>query len=315
MPQHLIVRLRNWVGDVVLSTPSLVALENAGYTLTLVGKPWAKNLFAGYSWDIFTKPQSLISSVEQLKSIRTRLKQLDNTFEHRTNSLIYPTSFSSALEMRMAGLHALGYSQEMRSFLLHQSIPITYGGHALKSYWELTQTFLTSDLQAPLNINLKISSDDQQAADTLLEKYGIKHGFVCIVPFAGGTFEKLDKRWPNFPAFSAALKDTQQTQVICPGPNEEEIATKDYPHAISMKKVNLGIYLGLIRRAKLVVSNDTGPAHMAAAVGTTVLSVLGPTKAEQWAPWGSDVHIIQSYPVWPSVHSVLEETKQILLKN
>jgi heptosyltransferase-2 len=47
-------------------------------------------------------------------------------------------------------------------------------------------------------------------------------------------------------------------------------------------------------------------------VGTPVLSVLGPTKPEQWAPWGPEVHIEQRYPQWPAVDSVLERARRLL---
>ena len=76
--------------------------------------------------------------------------------------------------------------------------------------------------------------------------------------------------------------------------------------------LDLGTYAAVLRRATLVVSNDTGPAHMAAAVGTPVLSVLGPTKPEQWAPWGPQVVIVQGWPEWPSVERVLERTHELL---
>jgi heptosyltransferase-2 len=72
------------------------------------------------------------------------------------------------------------------------------------------------------------------------------------------------------------------------------------------------VYAALLQRAALVVSNDTGPAHIAAAVGTPVLSVLGPTKPEQWAPWGREVHIEQRYPQWPAVDAVLQHARRLL---
>jgi len=43
-----------------------------------------------------------------------------------------------------------------------------------------------------------------------------------------------------------------------------------------------------------------------------VLSVLGPTKPEQWAPWGPHVHIEQRYPEWPAVETVLARAGSLL---
>ena len=86
---------------------------------------------------------------------------------------------------------------------------------------------------------------------------------------------------------------------------EEGIVQQHYAGAICLPGVKLGVYNALLQDAALVVSNDTGPAHMAAAVGGRVLSVLGPTKPEQWAPWGRDVHIVQRYPDWLSSAEVM----------
>jgi ADP-heptose:LPS heptosyltransferase len=66
--------------------------------------------------------------------------------------------------------------------------------------------------------------------------------------------------------------------LICPGPGEEKpIAARDFPGCITLPGVGLGAYAALLRDAALVVANDTGPGHMAAAVGTPLVSVLGPT--------------------------------------
>ncbi|HEX6016958.1 MAG TPA: glycosyltransferase family 9 protein, partial [Burkholderiaceae bacterium] len=75
--------------------------------------------------------------------------------------------------------------------------------------------------------------------------------------------------------------------------------------------IDLGVYGGILRRCALMVSNDTGPAHLAAAVDAKVLSVLGPTKPEQWAPWGPNVIIVQRPQppegvAWPDVDEVLQ---------
>jgi heptosyltransferase II len=307
MPRHLIVRLRNWVGDVVLSTPSLVALEEAGYTLSIVGKSWAQDLFKAYGWNMLTKPKTLKDSVRQLKALRYALCAEDETFILRTNAVVYPTSFSGALEMRLAGLKAIGYGQEARGFLLNKSVKIVYGGHALTSYWNLTQNFLHTNQPPPQTIGLRISTDDQTHADKLLAQHRIKQPFLCMVPFAGGTFEKLDKRWPYFEQLLHECYALGYPVVICPGPDEESIAEKNYSKATIIKAVRLGTYLGILKRAKVVISNDTGPGHMAAAVGTHVISVLGPTKPEQWAPWGPSVKIMNDTPTtWPAADQVFK---------
>ena len=315
-PRPLIVRLRNWVGDVILGVPALQLLQAHGYQPVLVGKGWAPALLAGEGWPVHQRPDGLRACAAQLRTLRQQARALDTGFDRRDNALVLPTSLSSALEMRLAGLKAVGYAQEARGLLLRRAEPITYGGHALTSYWGLANRFLRIDEAAPDHIALKTSPADQASADALLAAHGIRPGFVVIVPFAGGLFEKQDKTWPAFADFSRALlracHDAGRHVLACPGPGEDPIIERDHLGVRLLAGVKLGVYGGLLRRAALVVSNDTGPAHLAAAVGTPVLSVLGPTQPGQWAPWGPQVRVLRHWPRWPTVDEAMAEVHAAL---
>jgi heptosyltransferase-2 len=163
----------------------------------------------------------------------------------------------------------------------------------------------------------RVAPADVERADALLREHGVGPGFVVICPFAGGTFEKLDKIWPHFPAFARALLASGRPVIACPGPGEEALLREQYPGVMSLEGVKLGAYGALLQRAALLVSNDTGPGHLAAAVGGRVISVLGPTKPEQWAPWGPTVTIVQRPQpadaiVWPEAGEVMERMRAVV---
>jgi heptosyltransferase-2 len=61
-----------------------------------------------------------------------------------------------------------------------------------------------------------------------------------------------------------------------------------------------------------MISNDTGPGHMAAAVGTALLSVLGPTDPARWRAWGPSVHLLGGSGRWPSRAEVLASVTDLL---
>jgi heptosyltransferase-2 len=71
------------------------------------------------------------------------------------------------------------------------------------------------------------------------------------------------------------------------------------------------VYAGLLKRARVVVANDTGPGHIAAAVGAPLLSVLGPTDAERYRPWGAHARLVQAEP-WPDDDAVQRAFESLL---
>jgi heptosyltransferase-2 len=318
----LVVRVRNWVGDVVNGLPALKLLEEHGYALHIVARGgWAVPLLSGHGWPVLVQPKDLRGRVKQLKALRASLRAADPTFDRRENAVVFATSLSSALELRLAGLRAVGYANEGRSPLLARTETIVRGGHALISFWNLSRRFLRIERDPPRLIGLEIPPAKIEQATRTLAEHGIhSNSFMLVCPFAGGpaTSRKLDKKWPGFAAFvPAAMQRFGLPVVICPGPGEHESAQQLYPHAVRIGNVDLMEYAALLRAARLVVSNDTGPAHIAAAVGAPLLSVLAPTIPEQWAPWGPQVHVIRKPQpdegcAWPEVDEVLDLARAML---
>jgi heptosyltransferase-2 len=316
MPSRpLIVRLRNWVGDVVLGIPALRLLEQHGFSLHLVGRRWAPSLLAGESWPVHVQPATLRERVTQLRQLRREARSIDPGFDSRLNALTLPFSFSSALEMRLAGLRALGYAHEGRGALLARSVPMARAGHEMTRYWALARQVLPGSPSAspPDRITLRVSDAAAAAAQARLRDAGIVGDFIVVCPFAGGTFEGHDKRWPHFGDLVTQLQhDTGWPLLACPGPGEVDEARRDLPGVVVLPGVGLDEYAALLQRSRLMVSNDTGPGHIAAALGVPVISVLGPTDAEQWRPWGPSVEVVQGRPGWPAAAEVLARCRAIL---
>lgn len=310
----LIVRLRNFVGDTVLSVPALRLLEQHGWRLELVGKGWARGLLEAEGWALHVRPAGLRERVAQLRALRRRFRQEDAGFDRRANALLLPYAFSAALDARLAGLSAEGHAGEGRSWLLRRAHPRREGRHALVEYWELACDFLGIQAEPPRDIGLKVSQAQRQQGRDLLQAHGIAPGrFVLICPFANGRVEFLDRSWPAFPEFVRSLKAAGRQVVIVPGPAEVQGAAQLYPDALRLDGVALGVYNALLQQAGVVVANDTGPAHMAAGVGARLLSIWGPVDPARWAPWGSTVTLMRRGPgQWSSVDEVLSAVDQAL---
>jgi heptosyltransferase-2 len=309
----LIVRLRNWVGDVTLGLPALQRLELAGYSLELVGKRWAAELLAGHRWPVHPLAATTAARVRQLRELRARARGIDPAFDWRLNMVVFPYSFGSALEARLAGLRAIGHAYEGRGALLARSVPRPRARHELEVYWHLASSLIGSDAALPARIGLQVAAEHRRAAAELRQRHGVRAGYVIICPFAGGTFAKQDKTWPEFAAFAAdELGRIGRDVLVCPGPGEEELARSAFASCIRLEGVAMGVYAALLADAALMISNDTGPGHVAAAVGTPLLSVLGPSEPDQWRAWGDNVHLVRGDPLWPSRAAVFDTARTLL---
>ncbi|MBI5722044.1 MAG: hypothetical protein HZC37_30585 [Burkholderiales bacterium] len=329
----LVVRLRNWVGDVLLGLPMLQRLSDAGHELHLVGKGWASDLLAGHGWPVHVLPRTFGERVRLLRRLHDETAAAsratagptaaaalpDHRGRARIDALCLPYSFSSALEFRLAGCRALGHAHEGRSFLLARALPRGRDRHELTVYWQVGDALLGAAAPLPQRLGLALAPGHREAAAALRRAHGIGSGYIVVCPFAGGTFEKLDKRWPEFGAFVrdelAALSRAQGRELlICPGPGEEALARSDFAPVHRLEGVGLGTYAALLADAALMISNDTGPGHMAAAVGTPLLSVLGPTEPGRWGAWGPNVRLLGGRGRWPARAEVLAAVHEALAR-
>jgi heptosyltransferase-2 len=298
MTKPLIIRLCNWVGEAVLALPGLLALEAEGYELHLVGKRWAVALFAAHGWHVHVRPAKRADVIAQLKGLRSQLSACDATFASRPNMVLLTSSFSSALEARLAGLKPVGYAKDGRGFLLAKAVRPAPVAHESDHYWRINSALLTHSIRLSGQTTLRIQEAQTQAARLALSNAGISGPFVVLCPFSGAADTTGKKQWPVFPELARALMARGLSVVLCPGPGEEVDANRDYAGCHQLPGLDLGVYAALMRLASFVVSNDTGPGHMAGAVGANLLAVFGPGSIAAWAPIGPGVHLLHPEGRW-----------------
>lgn len=126
-------------------------------------------------------------------------------------------------------------------------------------------------------------------ADAILAANG--RGFALLNPGAAWP----NKRWPpaSFGAVAAALRDRWQVpSLVLWGPGEESlaagVASASAGAAQVLPPTGMLDILSLSRAARLMVSGDTGPLHLAGAVGTPLVGLFGPTRPERNGPWSAD---------------------------
>ena len=297
----LIVRLCNWVGEVVLSVPALGALEAAGYALELLGKAWAPALLAGAGWPVTVRRGGVLNAARQLRALSGAAPPRDG----RTPALLFTKSLSSALEARLAGLAAAGYAHDGRSLLLERAYPRPRDVHTADSYCRLASLFLGTEVTFPAGAYLRADAAQRATGTQLLAARGLVPGrYVLLCPFSGADDRERRKVWPGFAELARRLAAEGIAVVVCPGPGEEALAAATLPGALLLAGVDLGVYAALLSSASAVVANDTGPGHLAAAVGARLVSIYGPQSVAAWAPRGPQVQLFHDRSGWPSVEAV-----------
>ncbi len=154
-----------------------------------------------------------------------------------------------------------------------------------------------------LRVTFPLKVPQTAASDAATASFG-PEGFTAINPGAAWP----NKRWPpeKFGALAAQLQERIGVRsLVLWGPGEEDAAARVV--SASRGAADLSPRTGIIdlfaiaRRAKLMVSGDTGPLHIAAAVGTPIVALFGPTFAERNGPW-ADADITISRAAGCSCH-------------
>lgn len=133
----------------------------------------------------------------------------------------------------------------------------------------------------PVEFLLPQRQADRQSVEAMLPP----ERFAVLLPAANW----LTKRWP-VERYAALVEPLRQrfglSSVVAGGADAVELA-REIPGALSLAgKTTLGQLVELLRRADLVVANDTGPMHIAAALGRPLVAVFGPTNPQRTGPYG-----------------------------
>ena len=280
--QKLIIRLPNWVGDVIMCLPALAYLHRHGIKLILFGKPWIHDLLQDMPYELHTYQDRI-----NLKNIPCR------------QFLLLTNSFSSALIGRLAKKKCLGYATDSRRLLLHRFIQKPKNHHETDLFLALAQEALLHFFGLSADI---IDADDYIPKLTITTSSKTVPPYVVLCPFAHGlTRDNKSKKWPYWQDLVKEI--AHLNPIICPGPNEIAQAQQYFPEAQLRFGLSLYEYARLLSHAKLVIANDSGPMHMAAALNTTTIGLFGVSDPRRTGP--KTAIILGSADEWPSLELVL----------
>lgn len=316
--QAIYVRLPNWVGDVCMSLPCMEALLGADVPVVVCARNWARDLLADYPLAGF------IPMIGNWRADRSAVQVYRKKNQQiHTRGLLLPDSLSSAMVFRFAGIPCAGYRDDGRSLILRWPFkkPRT-PMHAVQSWFYLTRQALDTWRLPPgrpepgEDLALRLASSHIQAGRQVLEDNGFADKpFVLIAPTAIGLHRGRVKAWPHFDTLTRALQAQGHTVLMCPPPTEQDAAREQAPTAYCLPPLSLGGFATLTRLASLVICNDSGVSHIAAACGARQLTLFGVTDAARTGPWSQQAICLGNAQVWPEPDIVLSTALSTLQKD
>ncbi len=291
--RRILVRAPTWVGDAVMATPALRALRRAWPRARIVLEG------AGYLGDLVEGLPSIDGFVADpgggLGPLLARARALRRDgFDW---AVLLPDSARSALAPFLARIPVrAGYARDpLRRLLLTTALePPRRDGQRLpismiERYLEITRALGCADQGTTLDLPLR--DDARERVRKRLDAAGVAEADALLVVTPGANFGS-SKLWPA-EHFATACDGIARAQglrtVLAPGPGEEAIAERIASGMETTALVlrdpptTLSELVALIARSALLLTNDTGPRHIAVAMERPVVVLMGPTDPRHTA--------------------------------
>jgi heptosyltransferase-2 len=304
--KKILVRAPNWVGDSAVATPSMKAIRAKfpGAEITVMVRPSVAGVFASakYVDRVWTEPKP--SGLREWLRIALEVRR-----QHFDMAILFPNSFESAAMVFLGGVpQRVGYAMDSRGWMLTRRI---HGEkrkvHHVDYYLELAKA-VSADVSSP-SMEITARREDRTNARKLLAVSGIPTDARFMVLSPGAAFGAA-KRWGDHQFAEAAdtLAEEFKLSVVIIGSEGERSISESIqksmkqPAAILNGKTSLETLIGVIAESNLMLGNDSGPVHLASALGIPAVAVFGATDyivAAPYGPKGRAVHVpVECSPCW-----------------
>jgi lipopolysaccharide heptosyltransferase II len=262
-----------FLGDVVLTTPLLTRLAERHGPVDVVTTPGAAGLLEHHPAVANVLSFDKRRSGRGWRGLRTMGRELRRRRYQRIY-LPHRSLRSAALALWSGAGERVGFDDSPAAMTYTTRVPRARSGHEVERLLALAGPL--EGTSPPVSLGLRPADD--AAVDAWLAERRIGQRFIAVAPGSiWGT-----KRWPYYRELISRL---DQPVVVVGGmddaPLAESIVETSAGGAISAAgALSLRQAAALIRRASLLVTNDSAPLHLATAVGTPIVAVFGPTVPE-----------------------------------
>ena len=306
--QKILVRGTNWLGDAVMTIPALLRLR-ASFPeahITLLAPPRAAEVFTG-----FAQVDEIVTYRRKEDGARAFVNALRHLRRERFDvAILFQNAFEAALLAFLGGAKVrIGFDTQGRGALLTHKLQ--HGDehrnrHQTNDYLDLVAeaecvvwgSELTAERRA---IPSLIANATQRQAAT---KFIPSPNAAKLIALNVGATNSRAKCWPEdrFAALADQMASRLNARFVLIGAGSERdnaervIAQMQHKQATTnlAGKTNIAELIGLLSHCDLLVTNDTGPAHVGAALGIPTLTIFGPTNEFETAPLGTRAELLRA---------------------
>jgi heptosyltransferase-2 len=288
------VRATNWVGDAVMSLPALQAIRRRFPVahIAVLAKPWVADVYARETF----ADEIILYNAGRWRAVRDiRVRKFDM-------AILLQNAFDAALIARLAGIpHRIGYNRDARGWLLTDAVPVPKAGEipAHQRYYYLELLRRAGILESLPDVPAIRLGGAAAAADA-----GRKHfaelGWAEVTGVSPGAAYGGAKRWlPE--RFAEAAVRIGNPVALFGAQNERETCTKV---ALLCTKSGLSVhnfagettlreFIDLAAACRVYLTNDSGPMHIASALGVPTVAIFGATDHIATGPTGPLARIVR----------------------
>jgi heptosyltransferase-2 len=269
--------------------------------LTVLAKPWVEELYEacdGVDAILRYDPRK-DGGIRGL--LRTARRLREAKFDA---AVLLPNSFRSAAIVWAAGIpERWGYAEDGRGLLLTRGVPPAhrpFGRHQAYYYLDLLR-HLGVETGQP-DTHLSLTDTMRGRATELLQAHRGRPGQALVGIHPGATNSSA-KRWipERYAEVAERLAASHDARIVVLGGPEEEVLAEEIrahletPSLSLAGQTSLGELMGILGSLSILISNDSGPMHLAAALGTPTVAVFGPTDERETGPLSRKARVVRHH--------------------
>jgi len=296
--KRILLRGVNWLGDAVMLTPAVCALRGRFPDAHI--SILCKRAFA----DVYRHSPHINEIIEydsdrgvqNILALAGRIRRGDYDL-----AIVFPRSYRALLPVALGGVpERIGYAAKGRRLFLTKSLPRSNDVltiHRVRYYAKLLEPLGIEEI--PESTEIHIDEESKKWAGEFLQTHRTCPGRKLVGMLCGATYGPAKQWFPErFAELARRLTEDGAAEIlIVGGPAEVELAGRvereaGVPLVNSAGKTTVLQLAALIKRCDLFISNDTGPMHVADAVGVPIAAIFGPTDPVTTSPYGKSHRII-----------------------